>query len=398
MTASVAEDRYFPALNAIRAAAALGVVATHAAFDTGEVLQGAHGAFLARLDFGVTLFFVLSGFLLSRPLFAAAAADGRRPSYRHFLWKRALRILPLYWVAVVLALTVLPENRDLGGEEWFSHLTLTQIYTDGTLPPGLVQMWSLCTEVLYYVLLPSLVTVLLALRRGWAPERVMLGLAAMAAIGWTWQIAAGSGNLPFGPQAAQWLPGYLPWFAVGMCFAVVSVQTRYAPPASRWHALDRIGEDLTGCWLVGASLLVLACTPLAGPILIEQATPFQAGMKSVLYAGSAAAFVLPFVFGPETDGWVRRAASHRVAIWLGNVSYGIFCLHLLALEMSMRILGVEDFEGSFVSVFALTVATAVPMAAASYYVIERPALRLKNRGPFAAKAAPPMTSATTARK
>ena len=61
-------DRTFPTLNAVRAIGALMVVLTHAAFNTGQINHGWIGAVLARLDFGVTLFFVLSGFLLSRPV------------------------------------------------------------------------------------------------------------------------------------------------------------------------------------------------------------------------------------------------------------------------------------------------------------------------------------------
>ena len=68
----------FPALNAVRAVGALMVVLTHAAFNTGRINDGWVGAALARFDFGVTLFFVLSGFLLSRPWFLAAAARTAR--------------------------------------------------------------------------------------------------------------------------------------------------------------------------------------------------------------------------------------------------------------------------------------------------------------------------------
>ena len=68
-------DRTFPTLNAVRGIGALMVLTTHAAFNTGQILRGWPGAVLARLDFGVPLFFVLSGFLLSRPFFLAI---GRR--------------------------------------------------------------------------------------------------------------------------------------------------------------------------------------------------------------------------------------------------------------------------------------------------------------------------------
>ena len=85
-------------------------------------------------------------------------------------------------------------------------------------------------------------------------------------------------------------------------------------------------------------------------------------------------------------------------MWLGDVSYGIFCLHLLALDLAMRGVGVDDFDGSFIPVFLLTVVATIAMAALSYYVIERPALRLKNRGPFVTRPAPARTTATTAKR
>jgi len=72
---------------------------------------------------------------------------------------------------------------------------------------------------------------------------------------------------------------------------------------------------------------------------------------------------------------------------MGDISYGIFCLHLIALEASMAILGVEVFTGGFGRVFATTVVMAIVLAALSYYFLERPFLRLKSSGPFAPKAA-----------
>ena len=74
-----AHDRIFPTLNAVRGAGALMVLTTHAAFNTGQILRGWPGAVLARLDFGVPLFFVLSGFLLSRPFFLAIGRGSAAP-------------------------------------------------------------------------------------------------------------------------------------------------------------------------------------------------------------------------------------------------------------------------------------------------------------------------------
>ncbi len=388
MTASTAEDRRYPALNAVRAVAALGVVATHTAFDTGEVTRGAFGAFLSRLDFGVTLFFVLSGFLLSRPFFAAQASGRPAPSARHFLWKRGLRILPLYWVTVLTALS-LPENAGMSFGELLNNLTLTQIYTPGLLPTGLTQMWSLCTEVAFYVMLPLLCAGLLyrSSRSDWSPARILAALAGLSVLGFAWQAVAGGLSNPRVEHYHQWLPGFMPWFCVGVAFAVVSVYGRRQRQDRRWGLLDRLGGDLVGCWLIGAAVFALACTPLAGPRLLLPATAAEALTKSVLYTVSAAFFVLPLVFGPESEGVVRRVASSRPAVWLGDISYGIFCLHLIALETVMDVLGVKVFTGRFQDVFLVTVALTIVMAAFSFYVLERPFLRLKNAGPFAPRPA-----------
>lgn len=398
MTATPPEQRGYPTLNAVRAVGALGVVATHTAFDTGEILRGAHGAFLARLDFGVTLFFVLSGFLLSRQFVLAAASGRESPSTRHYLWKRALRILPLYWLTVVLALLTLPENRSIGVGEWLRNLTLTQIYTQGELPTGLTQMWSLCTEVAFYLLLPLLMMAVLRPRaRRWSPGLTLTYLLLLSLLGFAWQVISATSSDPTAQHFHQWLPGFFPWFAVGIAFAVVEAQSRYAPADSRWHLLDRLGGDLVGCWLAGAALFAIACTPLAGPLVLTEPTPLQAAMKSLLYTLSAAFLVLPLIFGPERKGLGRRIAASRPAVWLGDVSYGIFCLHLLVLEVAMRVLRVEEFEGSFLPVFALTVAGTVAVAALSFYLLERPVMRLKDKGPFAPKVATPQPRPTTVR-
>ncbi|MGB0101297.1 MAG: acyltransferase, partial [Nocardioides sp.] len=155
-TPATLRDRSFPTLNAARAIGAIMVVLTHAAFNTGQINQGWVGAVLARLDFGVAIFFVLSGFLLTRPWFLDAGAGRTAPSTRHYLWKRALRILPLYWIVVVVALTFDPANEDLTWQDWVANLTFTQLYRPELLPSSLTQMWSLCTEVAFYVLLPLL--------------------------------------------------------------------------------------------------------------------------------------------------------------------------------------------------------------------------------------------------
>ena len=373
-------DRTFPALNAVRAAGALMVVLTHAAFNTGRINDGWIGAALARLDFGVTLFFVLSGFLLSRPWFLAAALGRHEPSTRHYLWKRALRILPLYWVVVVAAFLIDPQNKGATWQAWVSHLTFTQLYRRELLASSLTQMWSLCTEVLFYLVLPLVCLALMGRRPARLPlNRVLLGAAAIATAGLVWQIVVA--QIPgFRAHYAQWLPGYLPWFMIGLAFAAISADLAARP---RDHVLDRLGHDLVGCWILAAAVFALAASPLAGARTLITPEGWQAGTKVVLYAVAGAFFVLPLVFGPERTGRIRQALCGPVPFWLGEISYGIFAIHMVVLNLVFRWLDLAVFTGRFVTVALLTIAVTLVLATVSFYLFEKPILRMKNLRYFA---------------
>lgn len=377
----------YPGLNALRALGALMVLCTHAAFDTGQIVEGWTGAVFARMDYGVAIFFVLSGFLLTRP-FLQRAADGRpAPSTGHYLWKRGLRILPLYWVTVLAAGTIDPENRGLFTPgDWLANLTLTRLYYPGLLPFGLNQMWSLATEVAFYLLLPGICLLLLR-RRTFSERRILVTLGVLSSVGLLW--LAWAATVP-GEQGhfGQWLPGYFGWFAAGMALATISVADTLRP---RSHAVHRLAEDPAGCWTVAVLLFAVACTPIAGPLTLDMSEPWEAVMKNILYASSATMLVLPLVFGDEQKGWIRRACNHRVPHFLGEISFGIFCLHMLILRGVFRAFDLEVFDGGFTEVLLTTLLLTIAAATIAYYTIERPLLRLKDSGPFV----PTPTVATT---
>ena len=371
------QDRSFPTLNAVRAAGAIMVVLTHAAFNTGQIHEGWTGAVLSRLDFGVTLFFVLSGFLLSRPYFLTRELGRDWPSTRHFYWKRALRILPIYWVVVVVALLFDPANDDATWQVWLSQLTLTQIYRHGLLASSLTQMWSLCSEVAFYLLLPVLCHLLVrgATRDG-RPHlpaiyrrAVVLGVLG---VGWQAVVAQVPGH---DNHYAQWLPGYLPWFLVGMCYAALSASLATRP---REHPIERLARDLPGCWILATAVFAIACTPVAGPRLLLTPTGWEAALKVVLYTIAGAFYLLPLMFGPEREGRTRARLSGPIPLWLGDISYGVFAMHMFFLNLMFRVLDIEIFTGHFITVALGTLLVTVPVATISYYWFERPVMRAKN--------------------
>ena len=161
-----------PALTGVRALAAILVLTTHAAYTTGKYTHGYLGVVYSRMEIGVPIFFVLSGFLLFGPWVRAAAAGTAAPSLSRYARHRVRRIMPAYAVTV-LAAYLIYHFRDAGPNPGHSfngllrNLTLTQIYTDSYLyshlHQGLTQMWSLAVEVAFYLVLPGLAYLLLVL-------------------------------------------------------------------------------------------------------------------------------------------------------------------------------------------------------------------------------------------
>ena len=215
----------------MRACAAVGVVVTHVAFQTGHT-GGLTGRLFGRFDLAVAVFFALSGFLLWRG--HAAAARGLRavPPTGHYLRSRIVRIMPGYLVAVVVILLLLPDAKaDL--TVWLANLSLTQIYVPLTLTAGLTQMWSLSVEVTFYLALP-----LMALLARRVPVRAripVIAATAVASFGW----ALIPFDPPYGVNPMNWPPAFFSWFAAGMLLAELTVSPdRLAAPAGEAAAAD----------------------------------------------------------------------------------------------------------------------------------------------------------------
>jgi peptidoglycan/LPS O-acetylase OafA/YrhL len=364
----------YPGLDTLRAFAAIAVVATHTSFWTGQYGKGLWGAATARLDIGVAFFFVLSGFLLSRPFLAATADRRPLPGTGRYFWKRALRIMPLYLIVVVVALVVLPDNRDAGVGTWAANLTMTELYVKGLLPAGLTQMWSLTTEVAFYVVLPGLMVVLArtTCRTGWNPNRLLAGLGVLVAVTIAWLVWIA----PLRVGAGQWLPAYLSWFAVGLALAVVSVDV--AVRRRGWERLTVLAHQPGTCWIVAAALFAIVATPIGGPILLVAPSAGAAVAKNLLYAAIAGLIVLPSVLGPSRGTRYADVLGLRPLRHVGHISYGIFCIHLLVIHGVTHALGYPLFTGSGLLVLGLTLTISVVLAEVAYRVVERPAMRLKD--------------------
>jgi peptidoglycan/LPS O-acetylase OafA/YrhL len=368
--------RHFDALDGMRALAAYGVLATHAGFNSGRSLDaGPFAPFLARLDFGVTVFFLLSGFLLYRPFALAALADRPAPRVGRFYLRRALRILPAYWLAVLGTLFLL-SDRTPSRSDVLSYLTLTQTYNHHNLDPSLTQMWTLAVEISFYAILPGLAW--LARSRRWhgveqALRRQLTVLAGMVAVAIAADCYAHTGG--HDQRSLIWLPANLDWFAAGMLLAVLSSVPAGARTGRRLVArLHELATAAGSCWLVAVLLFWLAALPLAGPRDLTVPTGWEWSIKHWLYAFAAAALLLPLIFGD--GGRIGAVLASRPMRLLGELSYGVYLWHLGLLLAIQRWLGLHTFGGHFGELFWLAGAAATAVAALSWFGIERRLLRL----------------------
>src|ERR1700710_2312914 len=177
----------FPCFDGLRAIAALMVVFHHAAFTTAFELRGIRvpgtdhtvllGYYFARMDSGVQIFFLISGFLLYRPM-VAAAFSGRSPrGPRSYARHRFLRIYPAYWVAFVIITIFFGISMPIAGfRSIFEYFFLIHLYDTGGAVlngahtfralGGISQSWTLVVEVSFYIFLPCYAALLRRLGKG----------------------------------------------------------------------------------------------------------------------------------------------------------------------------------------------------------------------------------------
>lgn len=370
--------RRFGALDGLRAIGALGVLTTHVGFASGDALNGPFAGPLARLDAGVAVFFVISGFLLYRPHVVALVERRSRPATRTYLWHRALRILPALWIATALAALLLTHDKKVDPGLYLRHATLIHIYFENHQIDGLSQMWSLATEGAFYLLLPLLAWLLS--RTGFSSRadvyRQLMILGAFGVAGPVWMAVMPS----VGPDSSGlWLPGYLGWFGAGMALAVWQVAR------SQGLLPDGLAGRLAGypgtVWAGALAVFALATSPIAGPYGLSPASPGEAATKNILYGLLALMIVFPAVAAVDesSEPPAVRALGGRVGHFLGDISYGVFAYHVVVLGVVERLTGHVAFTGRFAPLFWLTLSVSIVLATVSYRLIERPIMRRGRR-------------------
>jgi peptidoglycan/LPS O-acetylase OafA/YrhL len=325
----------------------------------------------------------------------------RSPHAGAYGWRRVLRIVPAYWVALTVTALWLHQHAVLAPSTFWEYYGFVQIYTPGVLG-GLAQAWTLCVELTFYLFLPVWAWIMRRRDHG-RPGTVrseLIGLGILAAIGTAYQCAflftapfPGHANTA---RALTSLPGYLDHFALGMAIAVASVagERRGRTPGAVAWAERRPWLS----WGLAAVAYLVVCKGigLSGVgILAEPFTAWQALGRHWLYAIVAAGVLLPAVFGDPSSGFIRRRIlGNRTLLWLGVVSYGIYLWHDTVLQQFAAWGAATWWPHPYVVFAVIGIAGGTAIAAVSYYVLERPVLRLKRLVPDSQ--APPRDPSTHA--
>jgi peptidoglycan/LPS O-acetylase OafA/YrhL len=360
---------FIPALEGLRAVAALGIILTHAAFQTGNDTGAVISRVMARTDFFVPVFFALSGFLLWRRHAAdfTVSPEGRR-NWAGYYVKRLGRIMPASLMLVTVVIALFPVAGDPGVLQIVANLLLLQNYVPDGMIGGLTHLWSLCVEMFLYLVMP-----LLALAVG--RRRRAVRVAAIVTVGVL------SALWPFlaGPRSGDLNPHIMPWAFFGsFCVGLLAAETE------GWLAeVDGSREATVRRWagrrLVWVSLAVgvLVLASFDGPEGLSSASPAEFFRRTTCGVAFAAALVVPVALAPRS-----RFLESTVMQALGRWSYSIFLWHMAILSLVFPLLGINLFSGGYAAlllVFAVTAVLSVPVAALSYALVEDPARRAVSR-------------------
>jgi peptidoglycan/LPS O-acetylase OafA/YrhL len=323
---------------------------------------------LVGLDAFVGLFFVLSAFLLGLQYARAALSASPPLSARMFLYRRAVRIVPLYLVAILIVWSARNDTFPGDWRDLLEHLTFTQVFDNKRIFYTIGPAWSLAVEVHFYLLLALLGSAACLLCRRLSDRRRRLwvlagGVVALFAASVLWKVVAW---YVIGVDDENWwvwfsLPAKLDLFAIGLGLAVVV--------AARENAVIKSRAVRAALLWAGLAVVAVAfATQSTGPdpnIYFHTGTGLGFGL---MLASS--------VLAPAGANWFLGA---RIPTLLGLISYSLYLWHEPVL-LSLAGNGWFPEPGS-PGGFPLGVLILVPVSCAvawlSYWVIEYPTGHLR---------------------
>ncbi len=370
---------YISGLDGLRALAALSVFAVHynqivrLNYHMGPI---SIDRLFANGNHGVSLFFSLSGFLLSLPFWRAMASEGPFPSLRAYAVRRMTRILPAYYTALT-ALVLLnnlwrvPEAR----LDILLHYTFLFNYTEFTIFSINPPFWTLAVEVQFYMLLPCIFLLIrkIPVLKPW----LVIIVLAIGAYGVHYCLMSTVTRIipwpyspwltwirPYGAVLSHSLPANLPHFLIGVGAAGFFLwNDSLNPPEKTWRTNEAV------FWVCLTLTLVLLGTGLSEKIELPYG-PYGLPLVPLLPAAMIVAAPKTHIAGKILDGFILRR--------LGLISYGIYIYHLPCLQHLDRYLSTRGIDAAehWVLFGCVGMGLTILIATVSYVLIEKPIMRL----------------------
>jgi peptidoglycan/LPS O-acetylase OafA/YrhL len=313
---------------------------------------------------GVNLFFVLSGFLITGILLDTKL---RADYYGRFYFRRALRILPLYYAVLVLLLLLVRTGLVSRHVSWaflgLSAVYLSNVTTLFGVPMQYGVLWSLAVEEHFYLLWPMAVRVL-------SRRRVVVCAAAIVALCLSLRTLY---------CVLGWTGGGLTWLSadgLAMGAALAAITRKGDPHRSVQRFSIMAFVSCGSLFLFGAPFGIFSARHFLGVTLRETAI-------DLFFAGVVGSTLLI-----GTSRW-GRFVNLRVFQFLGRISYGVYLTHMLIFEvvahLTLRYWPTFHAEAGHFNLMVLRFCVATPLTIAvtwlSRWYFEEPFLRMKSSAP-----------------
>jgi len=348
MIQKATETVYFPGLNGIRAIAALLVVFSHISLGLGSLgFRGYHGIDMA--GYGVTMFFVLSGYLITYLLLTEYDKNGQI-SYRKFYMRRILRIWPIYYLSIFIALACMcffAERADGWGLFFYMFMMANVPFIFGGTLGFVAQLWSVGVEEQFYLFWPWL------FKQRAHLLKIMLGVIIIYMV--LRLILRITENGPF-----YTLLGITRFhcMAIGGIGALMVFESRDILKLIYHPAVQII------CWTI---------------MILSIYQPFHT--FSIIDGELYALIFLVMIINVSTNPRSIIKLENKLLNWLGKISYGIYVYHMFAIALVFYVLSGRT-DNSYLTmalVYAGVLSCTFLIAHVSYTYFERFFLNLKHK-------------------